>query len=59
MVYNVRNEQQIVEREIEVATGDFHTHANKATLDRLTPELMQELDGLQQFEDSTNYDIHL
>lgn len=49
---------EIVEREIEAATGDFHTHANKATLDRLTPELMQELDGLQQFEDSTNYDIH-
>lgn len=48
----------IVEREIEAATGDFHTHANKATLDRLTPELMQELSGLQQFEDSTNYDIH-
>lgn len=48
----------IVEREIEAATGDFHTHANKATLDRLTPELMQDLDGLQQFEDSTNYDIH-
>lgn len=48
----------IVEREIEAATRDFHTHANKATLDRLTPELMQDLDGLQQFEDSTNYDIH-
>ena len=48
----------IVEREIEAATGDFHSHANKATLDRLTPELMQDLDGLQQFEDSTNYDIH-
>ncbi len=48
---------EIVEREIEAATGDFHTHANKATLDRLTPELMQELDGLQKFEDSTIYDI--
>ena len=48
----------IVERKIEAATGDFHSHANKATLDRLTPELMQELDGLQQFEDATNYDIH-
>jgi len=47
----------IVEREIEAATGDFHSHANKATLDRLTPELMQELSGLQQFEDSTQYDI--
>ena len=48
---------EIVEREIEAATGDFHTHANKATLDRLTPELMQELSDLQQFEDSTIYDI--
>ena len=48
----------IIEREIEAATGDFHSHANKATLDRLTPELMQEFSGLQQFEDSTNYDIH-
>ena len=47
----------IVEREIEAATGDFHSHANKATLDRLTPELMQELSGLQQFEDKTQYEI--
>lgn len=47
----------IVEREIEAATGDFHSHANKATLDRLTPELMQELSGLQQFEDRTQYEI--
>ncbi|WP_303835085.1 hypothetical protein [Ruminococcus flavefaciens] len=47
----------IVEREIEAATGDFHSHANKATLDRLTPELMQELSDLQQFEDSTQYEI--
>ena len=48
---------EIVVREIEAATGDFHTHANKTTLDRLTPELMQELSSLQQFEDSTIYDI--
>ena len=47
----------IVEREIEAATGDFHSHANKATLDRLTSELMQELSGLQQFEDRTQYEI--
>lgn len=47
----------IVEREIEAATGDFHSHANKATLDRLTPELMQELSSLQQFEDRTQYEI--
>ena len=48
----------IVEREIEAATGDFHTHANKATLDAITPELFRDLDGLQQFEDRTNYEMH-
>ena len=48
---------EIVEREIEAATGDFHSHANKTTLDRLTPELMQELSDLQQFEDRTQYEI--
>lgn len=47
----------IVEREIEAATGDFHSHANKTTLDAFTPELLQELSGLQQFEDRTQYDI--
>lgn len=48
---------EIVEREIEAATGDFHSHANKTTLDRLTPDLMQDLSGLQQFEDRTQYEI--
>ncbi len=48
---------EIVEREIEAATGDFHSHANKATLDAFTPELLQELSGLQQFEDRTQYEI--
>jgi len=43
----------IVEREIEAATGDFHSHANKATLDAFTPELLQELSGLQQYEIQT------
>ena len=47
----------IVEREIEAATGDFHSHANKATLDAFTPELLTELQGLQQFEDRTQYEI--
>lgn len=47
----------IIEREIEAATGDFHSHANKATLDAFTPELLQELSGLQQFEDRTQYEI--
>ncbi len=48
---------EIVEREIEAATGDFHSHANKATLDAFTPELLQELSDLQQFEDRTQYEI--
>ena len=47
----------IIEREIEAATGDFHSHANKATLDAFTPELLQELSDLQQFEDRTQYEI--
>ena len=34
-----------------------HTHENKVTLDALTPELFSDLTGLQQFEDSTQYDI--
>ncbi len=47
----------MIEREIEAATGDFHSHANKATLDAFTPELLQELSDLQQFEDRTQYEI--
>ena len=37
---------------------DSHTHQNKAVLDSLTAELLADLVGLQQFEDSTQYDIH-
>ena len=47
----------IIEREIAPVAEDSHTHDNKATLDAITPELFGELDGLQQFEDSTKYDI--
>lgn len=47
----------IIEREIAPVAKEAHSHSNKETLDRLTPELMQELDGLQQFEDSTTYEI--
>lgn len=47
----------IIEREIAPVAEEAHTHSNKEALDRLTPELMQELDGLQQFEDSTTYEI--
>ena len=47
----------IIEREIASVAEEAHSHDNKETLDRLTPELMQELDGLQQFEDSTTYEI--
>ena len=47
----------IIEREIAPVAEDSHTHDNKATLDAITPELFGELDSLQQFEDSTKYDI--
>ena len=47
----------IIEREIAPVAEEAHSHSNKETLDRLTPELMQELDDLQQFEDSTTYEI--
>ncbi|WP_294475944.1 hypothetical protein [uncultured Ruminococcus sp.] len=47
----------IIEREIAPVAEESHTHDNKATLDAITPELFGELDGLQQFEDSTTYEI--
>ena len=47
----------IIEREIAPVAEESHTHDNKATLDAITPELFGELDGLQQFEDSTKHDI--
>lgn len=49
--------QTIVETVIQPVAEEAHAHPNKETLNRLTPELMQELDGLQQFEDSTTYEI--
>ena len=49
--------QTIVETVIQPVAEDSHTHDNKATLDAITPELFGELDGLQQFEDSTKHDI--
>ena len=47
----------IIEREIAPVAEEAHTHANKAVLDRLTDALMTELAGLQQFEDSTTYEL--
>ena len=47
----------IIEREIAPVAEDSHTHDNKGTLDNITPELFSDLSGLQQFEDSTKYDI--
>lgn len=47
----------IIEREIAPVSEEAHTHANKAVLDSLTEELMTDLSGLQQFEDSTTYEI--
>ncbi len=47
----------IIEREIAPVAEEAHSHDNKGTLDSITPELLQELDGLQQFEDRTQYEI--
>lgn len=47
----------IIEREIAPVAEESHTHDNKATLDSITPELFSDLSGLQQFEDSTTYEI--
>ena len=47
----------IIEREIAPVAEDAHTHANKDVLDSLTAALLEDLQGLQQFEDSTIYDI--
>lgn len=47
----------IIEREIAPVAEESHIHGNKATLDSLTPELLRELDDLQQFEDRTIYEI--
>ena len=44
----------IIEREVAAA---MHSHDNKDVLDRMTAELMTDLEGVQQFEDSTVYDI--
>lgn len=38
-------------------TRELHSHENMAVLDMLTAEQMALLEGLQQFEDSTKYDI--
>ena len=38
-------------------TRELHSHENMAVLDMLTAEQLALLDGLQQFEDSTKYDI--
>jgi len=49
--------QTIVETVIQPVAEESHTHDNKATLDNITPELFSDLSGLQQFEDSTQYEI--
>lgn len=38
-------------------TRELHSHENMAVLDMLTAEQLALLEGLQQFEDSTKYDI--
>lgn len=49
--------QTIVEQQIAPVAEEAHTHDNKAVLDSLSDALMEDLQGLQQFEDSTVYDI--
>ena len=49
--------QTIVETVIQPVAEDAHAHDNKETLDAITPELFSDLSGLQQFEDSTTYEI--
>jgi len=49
--------QTIVETVIQPVAEESHTHDNKATLDSITPELFSDLSGLQQFEDSTIYEL--
>ncbi len=38
-------------------TRELHSHKNMAVLDAITAEQMAMINGLQQFEDSTKYDI--
>ena len=47
----------IIEREIAPVAEEAHSHNNKDTLDAITPELLSDLSGLQQFEDRTQYEI--
>lgn len=49
--------QTIVEQQIAPVAEESHTHDNKETLDAITPELFSDLSGLQQFEDSTTYEL--
>ena len=49
--------QTIVEQQIAPVAEESHTHDNKETLDSITPELLSDLSGLQQFEDRTQYEI--
>ena len=47
----------LIQQEVAPVAEEAHTHANKDVLDSLTEALMMELSGLQQFEDSTIYEI--
>ena len=52
------NEEILSVRESMIPlTRELHSHSNKAVLDSLTAEDVAALGGLQQFEDSTKYDI--
>ena len=48
----------IIEREIAPVAEESHSHDNKDLLDSLSHDLLKELYDLQQFEESTEEDIH-
>ena len=49
--------QTIVEQQIAPVSEKAHTHDNRAALDSLSDALMEDLQGLQQFEESTADEI--
>ncbi len=42
---------------IDPLKSESHTHSNKAVIDALTNDLLTLLNGLQQFEDATEYEL--
>lgn len=56
--YNKTEVTVLVERKIEPTQEKAHVHENKEVLDGISAEDFSLLGGLQQFEDSTNEELH-